>query len=404
MPKKLVAMPADLKHQNAAYILNTICSMKQFTILDLTKATGISRQTIAKIMEGFLEKGLILSMGKGNSTSVGGKKPETYTLNPNRYIICVDTFVKETYCALRSFNFETLDKVYMDFVGNVTYEKYLENTVRNCRLLLARNGIETDQLYGICIGVGGVINSREGIIRFSSNFPHWGRNIPIAADLQKKLDLPVYITVDNEAKICARAKMNEPLALGKRVAEIFVDYGIAITYVDNGQVRVSPQNVDGEQGHMIIDVNDRVRCGCGACGCFESLISEQRIAARLDALEPGAKEALLEGYDPETDLRIYLMEAMDKGKEAAAESVAYMARIFGSAMRNVILGYDPDYFLLLGSFSHCTDSFLQLVEETIRENLYLQEDFRIEFRRSHRGLAELIETGSINSMLQNFLD
>ena len=69
------AMPKDLKVVNREKILNTIAQSEQIMLNEIAEATGISRQTIVKAIESFVEQGIVVSLGKGKSTSLGGKGP-----------------------------------------------------------------------------------------------------------------------------------------------------------------------------------------------------------------------------------------------------------------------------------------------------------------------------------------
>ena len=68
------AMPKDLKLINREKILSTIAQSETIMLNEVADATGISRQTIVKAIESFVEQGIVLSLGKGQSTSLGGKQ------------------------------------------------------------------------------------------------------------------------------------------------------------------------------------------------------------------------------------------------------------------------------------------------------------------------------------------
>ena len=84
-----VALPTDLKRKNYLSILNTFRSGKAMSANEVSEKTGISRQTVMKAVNHFMEKGLLSSAGKGESTEIGGKKPELFQFDLERYLLCI---------------------------------------------------------------------------------------------------------------------------------------------------------------------------------------------------------------------------------------------------------------------------------------------------------------------------
>ena len=86
---RIGALPKDIKQKNDMEILRSLADLESFTVQDIANRTKISRLTITRALERFMEKGIVVQSGKGNSTSLGGKKPQEYILNPNRYAISI---------------------------------------------------------------------------------------------------------------------------------------------------------------------------------------------------------------------------------------------------------------------------------------------------------------------------
>lgn len=405
MQKKNAALPADLKHRNHELVLSAMGEKRIFTIAELAALTHISRQTVTKVVEHFLEQKLIEPIGKGNSTAFGGKKPEQYRLNGNHYVICATTHERTSSYALMSFAFEKVDELdAVQHLADSELEEFLEDFSQKSSQLLARNHIPPESFFGVMFCTGGIVDSERGVIRFSSSSPKWSRNVNMREKLAGRFDKDVHICVENVAKVCTSTMMFRKEARGRRVAVFYFDYGVAVTLLEDGKIAVGRNSVNGELGHMMLDPRDEEVCGCGARGCFEVLISERRLQRMARELPEPRRARLLNGYDGREDIRLYLMKRAEQGDPDALALVRYMADVFGSALKNVILAFDPDFILLQGWMANCTESFLEMSREKVRENKYLADDAQLDIRRSDHSLVELQEEGGVNIMLKSFLN
>ena len=67
--------PRDIKLTNRRIILQLLRQGEKVSLGQLAESCGLSRNTVKKSMDYFLEKGIAIDAGKGSSTSEGGKKP-----------------------------------------------------------------------------------------------------------------------------------------------------------------------------------------------------------------------------------------------------------------------------------------------------------------------------------------
>ena len=72
------ALPADLKFGNRTQVMGVFKDGGEYTVNDISERVGLSRQTVMKAVQLFVQKGIIVSAGKGCSTSIGGKRPELF--------------------------------------------------------------------------------------------------------------------------------------------------------------------------------------------------------------------------------------------------------------------------------------------------------------------------------------
>ena len=397
-------LPRDLKQKNTQEILRALAGEKTFTINDITMATSISRLTVNKALESFIRDEFVIECGKGNSTNVGGKKPTEYTLNPDRYIICISPAQMQITFTLLSLNYTETGRTAISTQARfmeLSYEEYIGKIADVIRNLLAEYKVSPEKVLGIVACFGGIINRRDGII--ISAYPrHWGSNLPVARDIQDALGFKTNVIIDNVSKIASGVLMFDLEMVGRRAAVVYADYGVSITLSEDGKIPETVHHLSGELGHMCLDPHDTEVCGCGATGCFEVLISERRIRDKIDQLEKSIRDELLKDYDGTYDLRIHILK---KENDPAAEELRnYMADYVGLALRTVYLGFDPDFIVLTGVLSHVPDSFLERVRKQIRRNIYFGTIDHIDLRRDNRDLTDLLNRGALNIVLSSLTD
>ena len=83
--------PRNIKYNNQKLVLSLFRYADKLSVSEISERVGLSKTTITKITSELVQKKLILSAGKGESTDEGGKKPELFVFNPTyQYIILVN--------------------------------------------------------------------------------------------------------------------------------------------------------------------------------------------------------------------------------------------------------------------------------------------------------------------------
>ena len=138
------------------------------------------------------------------------------------------------------------------------------------RLAEAIRGILADTttpIKGVGIGVPGhVLN---GVVLFNSNLG-W-RDVPLQAELEHLLEMPVHIENDVRALAAGEARWGH----GKGLETLFylaIGTGLGGAAIINGQLWAGSTGFSMEVGHLPWPGNKR-RCGCDKIGCVETLLS-----------------------------------------------------------------------------------------------------------------------------------
>jgi glucokinase len=136
-------------------------------------------------------------------------------------------------------------------------------------LLLEKANMTKEQVQGIGMGVPGLIDSQNGIVKYSNNlyFEHFN----IAGELSKKTGLPVKIA--NDANVAALGETK--FGCGKdydNTVLLTLGTGVGGGVVIDGKLFEGNGSAGAELGHTVICAGGE-NCGCGRRGCLEAYAS-----------------------------------------------------------------------------------------------------------------------------------
>jgi predicted NBD/HSP70 family sugar kinase len=173
-----------------------------------------------------------------------------------------------------------------EWTGSFATPRSPEQWLKKLRAVVSE--LADPQLWGVLISVPGIVDENAGRILFSPNL-HWLEKVDLTKMVSQAWDLPAMLVQEIRA-----------LALGHLTAEpegedfFLVDFGQGVggAIVLDGELYSQPEALSGEFGHSPVAGNLR-RCGCGAVGCLETLMSERGL---LESFQGFA------GKKPETDI------------------------------------------------------------------------------------------------------
>jgi len=212
------------------------------------------------------------------------------------------------------------------------------------------------QMMGIGIGVPGIINLANGMIRQSPNLPGWS-GFPVRDDIERRLRTPVIL--ENDANAAALGE--KWVGAGREVSGLCmltVGTGIGGGLILNGRIWHGMDGMAGELGHMTIDPNGAL-CGCGNLGCIEAYaaagaITRMATAAIRVGRSPGlAREAEELG---ELTAEIVYIKAK-QGDIVAHEIFEMVGRSLGVGLANLINIFNLPLYVVGGGVARGWDAF-----------------------------------------------
>lgn len=220
------------------------------------------------------------------------------------------------------------------------------------------------------VGVPGLADLSQGVVRFLPNLPTNWRDVPVRAWLEPQLECPVFLL--NDARMAALGELTFGRGrAGHTMAFLTLGTGIGGAVIIDGRLRLGPLGAAGEIGHQTI-VPDGPRCGCGNRGCLEALASGPAIAGKgVWLMQAGRARHLTDivANDPARVTPKEMAQAAEAGDEAVREVLVQAAEYIGIGIANVVTILHPDLVVLGGSVAQLGPLLFDTVRDVVRQRV-----------------------------------
>jgi glucokinase len=198
----------------------------------------------------------------------------------------------------------------------------------------------------------GMVDESTGVVVYASNL-NW-RNVPLLAELQSRLSIPVTVGHDVRAAGLAESKLGAAKGIDEFTL-IPIGTGMAAALVSAGGPIRGALGAAGEIGHIPI-AQDGELCTCGQRGCLEVYVSGAGVARR---------------YAARSGRKLSSREVVARlGTDADADAVwAEATRALAQGLATVTLLLDPGVIVLGGGFSQAGAALLDPVTRYLGEAL-----------------------------------
>lgn len=224
-------------------------------------------------------------------------------------------------------------------------------------------------LRGIGIGSAGPLDPKRGGLRNAANIPF--DFVPLVQPLMQRFNLPVYLIND-----CTTAAIGEKtFGAGRHLDNlVYVTISTGIgggAYVDN-RLLMGKDNNAVEIGHITIDMDQRMECGCGKRGHWEAYCSGRNIPRYVRMLlreTPAAEKRgslLVKGVDPQNLTSEIILDAAKKKDRLAQKFLNRIGELNAIGFSNITVAYDPSLITVGGSVALMNR---ELILQPIRENI-----------------------------------
>lgn len=311
-----------VREENEQRVIQIINQQPNISRVELSHKTGLTKATISSIVNQMVDSRLILEIGAGSSSSVGGRKPILLKINKKAGIsLSIDLGYNYIYAMSTFLDGEIIEET----KNNILITK--ENVVSEIKDILAyfeRNSPETSHgIIGLSIAIHGIVYKNK--ILFT---PYYNLSeIDLYTELSEDIPIPIYI--ENEANLSALGEKSCYFTESNLVS-ISIHSGIGAGIIINNELYHGREGKSGEIGHTILIPDGKI-CPCGNKGCLEQYSSEENIIKEYNKIK---KEEHLTLFDLKRNFYEHEKEA------------DYILQIFSSfiaiGVNNVITSFGPD--------------------------------------------------------------
>ncbi len=270
--------------------------------------------------------------------------------------------------------------------GSIELSDVVESLDHNLSAILDDVGIPLEKVGALCIGVHGLANEREGIVR---RFLYHDEEVSIrfADYFLKERGWRSYIGRPKHL-ICLKEHANSYIADRKTFVNVNIGFGVGLSIFVQGEYYPGFSGYSGEFGHVILPGRE-APCYCGNRGCLRTLASYKGMCnealSRLDEFQregvftPLEKE-LLQDANYEVGAE-HLIEHAAKQEKLSVHLMQDIATHLGETLASVVSILNPEILIIHSNLINAGDSFTAPLDAAIRRNaLSLSlRDLRIEY-------------------------
>lgn len=254
---------SHLKDLNRQTVYSVISSKRETSKAEIARETGISSPTVIKIVNHFIEKGLVSELGRdvGDAKSPEdgalearrpmGRRPNLLTFNQNAaYSIGIEfegSFLKIGLVNL-AHEIVSFEKIHITESFQTVLSRRIPVIARS---LMKKSALRGAPVLGLAVGIPSIFDTDSLMIEAT---PLIGLSDRLAVGglldgLRDALGLPVFL--ENDVKAAA---LGEFWAKGKEITDLIyisLGTGLAAGIILDGRLRKGRHNIAGEIGYLV---------------------------------------------------------------------------------------------------------------------------------------------------------
>ncbi|AJE39695.1 ROK family transcriptional regulator [Streptomyces nodosus] len=268
----MAASPSTARAINDRLALRLLQQEGPLTAGQLKQLTGLSRPTVADLVERLTEAGLVTVVGESRAQRRG----------PNARLYGI--VARLAHLAALDVRTEGVSVLVSDLLGGVLAEASVpiggetgtgpavEQSVALVERAVKEAGAAS--LHTVGIGAPGLIDPVTGELRDSQGLPEWHRRL--VAALQERL--PAHVIVENETNLAALVEQREGVARDRDTfVLLWLGHGAGAAVVLDGALRRGASGGTGEIGFLPVPGTSGLPSATDCEGGFHSLASSAAV-------------------------------------------------------------------------------------------------------------------------------
>lgn len=339
---------------------------------DISKEMGINVVTISNYIDDFIKHNLVYE--KELDVSEGGRRPTLLDLD-----------AKAGYIVGVGLNLMNMVGILVDLKGNIitktqrdrplpSVKEVAEGLLETIREILKRSKQYMKDVRGIGIGIAGLVNKKDGSIRWPQKMDHYytyaSVDLPLQEIIEREFNFPVLI--ENDAtSACFGERWLDLDRSYKNVIYMFSGVGCGI--IINGEVYTGMNGYAGEISINNYKEQDLFNCETGRNCFIKRWEADLGIVGDLKTLlakDKPLQDKFVNLYNAENiegiNLR-HVWSAFKAGDKTASAVVESAAKRLGIKIAFLINLFNPQSVIIGGGLEEAGDAFLNSISSTVRE-------------------------------------
>ncbi|MFF9032587.1 ROK family transcriptional regulator [Streptomyces iakyrus] len=263
------ASPSTARAINDRLALRLLQQEGPLTAGQLKQLTGLSRPTVADLVERLTAAGLIAVVGEAGEQR-RGPNAKVYGIVADRaHLAALDVRTEGVAVAVADLVGRVLAEASVPIGGDTGTGPAVEQAVTLVERVAKEAG--ADRLHTVGIGAPGLIDPSSGELRDSTGLPEWHRRL--VATLQDRLP-EARVSVENETNLAALAEQRDGAARDRDTfVLLWLGHGTGAAVVLDGALRRGASGGTGEIGFLPVPGTSALPTSTDCEGGFHSLAS-----------------------------------------------------------------------------------------------------------------------------------
>ncbi|NEE23514.1 ROK family transcriptional regulator [Streptomyces sp. SID7499] len=267
------ASPSTARAINDRLALRLLQQEGPLTAGQLKQLTGLSRPTVADLVERLGAAGLIAVVGEAGEQR-RGPNAKVYGIVADRaHLAALDVRTEGVAVAVADLVGRVLAEASVPIAGDTGTGPALEQAVTLVERAAKEAGAE--RLHTVGIGAPGLVDPSSGELRDSTGLPEWHRRL--VATLQERLP-EARVSVENETNLAALAEQRDGVARDRDTfVLLWLGHGTGAAVVLDGALRRGASGGTGEIGFLPVPGTTALPTSTDCEGGFHSLASSAAV-------------------------------------------------------------------------------------------------------------------------------
>lgn len=264
------------------------------------------------------------------------------------------------------------------------YTLIIKDMADLCMEMISKAGLTLNDIKSIGVGSPGIPDKENGILISSNNLGF--TNVPIKKELQKYLNLPVYLENDANAAALAESVAGASKDVDHSVL-ITLGTGIGGGIIIDNKIYSGFNGAASELGHMII-VHNGLQCSCSRRGCFEKYASASALIQQTVEAAKENPDSILntinEGDLKQIDARTAFL-AQKQGDITADRVVGQYVEYLADGVMNIVNMLFPEVIVIGGGVGNEGENLFEPLRKALKERAYTHDVASSKIRGAEMG-------------------